>query len=269
MRTKMSLQGWLTVSKVLLLGIGPLITLLGGLGGYYFSNKIKLSPPKVNIKSITPVMIYKTKVWSIKPDEKVTFMDKGISLVIHIESGSKPITLSRLKLKGKIFISPNMYLGQGGNVGRTIMEVSQEWEERKPYIHVDWTAFIDEEKSSNMLSAFDNKLICFNLIEPIVNGQAEGGWEIPFSDYLGYSDSSKEPSKIRTYPEFKFFFKTAIGQDFPFDIRDEIKNGAIQFFLIAGSQEIIIPYEYFKKPILFKKEYWDKNPIEKMISFDK
>lgn len=264
----MPLQGWLTFSKILIF-VGPIVSALGGLGTYYFSNKLKNTPPEIKVKSITPVMIYKRKVLSMKPDEKINFMDKGISLVLHLESSSRPITINRLKVKGKIFISPNLYLLREGHVGRNLKEISQEWEERKPYVKVDWTAFIDKEKSSNMLSAFDNKLICFNLIEPIVSGQPESGWEIPFSDYLGYSDSSKEPSKIRTYPEFKFFFKTAIGQDFPFDIRDEIKNGDIQFILIAGSQEIIIPYEYFEKPKLFKKKYWDENPIEKIISFDK
>lgn len=263
----MTSQGLLTFSNVLLL-IGAILAALGGFGHYYFSHKIKHTPPEIEVKSIIPAMIYETKEMTIT-GERINFMNKGISLVLHVKSNYKPITISRLKIRGKMFISPNFYLVQDCHVGRAIEEVYQEWEKRKPYIKVDWTAFIDEKKSDNTLNEFDDKLICFNLIDPIVSGQAESGWEIPVSDYFGYSDGSKEPTKTRTYPEFDFFFKTEVGQDFPFGIRDEIKNGDIQFILIAGSKEIVIPYEYFKKPTLFKKYYWDKNPIEKLISLDK
>ncbi len=267
MRAKMPLQGWLAFSKILIF-VGAIVGAAGGLGTYYFSDRIKKTPPEIKVKSIIPVMIYETKEITFT-GEKISFMNKGISFVLHVKSYSKPVTISRLKIKGKVFISPNFYLSQGGNVGRNIEEVSQEWENRKPYIKVDWTAFIDEKKSDNTLNEFDDKLICFNLIDPIASGQAESGWEIPVSDYFGYSDGSKEPTKTRTYPEFDFFFKTEIGQKFPSDIRDEIKNGDIQFILIAGSKEMVIPYEYFKPPTLFKKNYWDKSPIEKIILLDK
>ena len=263
----MSLQTLLTISKYSLL-FGGILTAFGTFGSFYFSNKIKNAAPGLLIKSLTPVMIYQYKEFTFSPEKKVKFMDKGVSFAIHMKSESKPITVSRLKVKGKIFISPNRYLPLDENVGRNIEEIYREWEERKPYIVADWTAVIDHPKSNESLTAFDDKVLSFTLIDPIVSGQPESGWTVPFSDYLGYSDGSKKPIKLRTYPEFNFIFKTEIGKEFPFDIRDEIKNGDLAFSLVAGSKEYPIPFGYFRKPKLFRKEYWDKNPLEKIIFRD-
>ena len=267
-RWKMSLQSWHTFSNFLLV-IGPLVAALGGFGKWYFTSKIKASPPEVRIHSVTPVMVYDTIEWTVDPNKKVNFMKKGISLVVNTESMAKSVTISRLKAKGKLFISPNMYISQDDHAGRGIKELYQEWEDRKPYVNVNWTAYIDEGKSNNTLNSFDTKLICFNLIDLIVGGQPESGWEVPFSDYIGYLNGSKEPDKTRSYPEFDFFFKTNVGEDFPYDIRDEIKNGDIEFAIIAGNQEIPITYSSFKKPKLFRKKYWDESPLDKIMFRDK
>ena len=263
----MNPQTLLTISKVLLFG-GPVLIALGTLGSFYFSNKIKNTPPDLIVKSITPVMIYQTREINFEPEKKTHFMDKGISFVAHVKSKVTPITVNRLKIKGKIFISPNRYIGQEGHAGRNVKELYEEWESRKPYVLVNWTAYIDEKKSSSELNAFDDKLICFTLEDPIPLGQSETGWTVPFSDYLGYSDGTKTPIKERTYPEFNFIFKSEIGKEFPFDIRDEIKNGDLEFFIVAASKEIPISYENFGKARFFKKEYWDKNPLEKIIFRD-
>lgn len=263
----MNLQTLLTLSKGILL-IGGILTALGTFGSFYFSHRIKNTPPALFVKSIIPVMIYQEREFNFEPEKKIQFMDKGINFVAHVKSKATPITVNRLKIKGKIFISPNMYIAQDVHAGRNIKDLYQEWEARKPYVLVNWTAYIDEKKSNSTLNAFDDKLICFTLIDPIVNGQPESGWTVPFSDYFGYSDGTKTPSKERTFPEFDYIFKTEIGKQFPFDIRDEIKNGDLEFFVVAASKEIPISYENFGKAKLFRKEYWDKNPVEKIIFRD-
>jgi hypothetical protein len=263
----MNPQTLLTLSKVILL-VGTIFVAFGAFGSYIFSKKIKNTPPVLFVESIVPVMIYQKREFFFKPEEKIPLMDKGISFVARVKSPVTPITVNRLKIKGKIFISPNRYIAQDIHAGRNIKELYQEWESRKPYILVNWMAYIDEKKSSSELNAFDDKLICFTLIDPIVNGQPESGWTVPFSDYLGYSDGTKTPIKERTYPEFNFIFKTEIGKEFPFDIRDEIKSGDLEFFIVAASKDIPISYEKFGKTRLFGKKYWDKNPAEKIIFRD-
>lgn len=264
----MSLQGWLTLSYVVI-AAGLVISALGGFGRFYFRHQIDITPPEIEVKSLIPIMIYEKKEQTFDAETKIPFMNKGLSIVLHVKSGSKPITISRLKIKGKIFVSVNFYMCLDENVGRTAIEIGQDWKKRKPYVRVDWTAYVDETKSDKTLEAFDDKLICFNLIDVILEGQAEGGWEDSMSDYLGYSDGTKEPTEIRTYPEFNHFFKTKHGEDFPFAIRDEIKNGDIQFILVAGSREIVIPYKYFKKSQFFNKDNWGESQIEKIIFRDK
>lgn len=264
----MSLQGWLTLSNVVI-AAGLIISALGGLGRFYFGRQIDITPPEIEVKSLIPVMVYEKKEQVFDAETKIPFMNKGLSFVLHVKSDSKPITISRLKIKGKIYVSASFYLFLDEPVGRSIIEIGEEWKKRKPYIRVDWTAYVDETKSDKTLEAFDDKLVCFSLIDVIVEGQPEDGWQGPLSDYLGYSDGTKEPTKTRTYPEFDFFFKTKRGEDFPFGIRDEIKNGDIQFILVAGSKEIVIPYKYFKESQLFPKDYWDKSQIEKIIFRDK
>ncbi len=226
----------------------------------------ELPAPELLIKSLVPVMIYEKKEVDFS-DAKFKYMDQGISFVIHVETKSRPITVSRLKVKGKIFIPPNMYLMAEGKTGSNIKKIYQEWEERKPYINADFTAYLDTTKSNESLSAFTDKRLLFTLIDPIARGQAESGWTVPFSDYLGYSDGSKKPTKLRTYPEFDFIFKK-IGKGLHFDICDEIKNGDLKFVLEAGTKEYPIPFEYFKKRKLFTRKYWNKNPIEKLIPRD-
>ncbi len=271
------------------IAIFSILAILCGLGSHYYGKqipdygkqtpvtidiseeltKLKIIPPDVKVTSITPVMIYKKRIWPFSSDKKITIMDKGISLVLHLESGSKPVVVSRLKVIGKVFVSSNFYLAGQDCVGRTLDDLGKEWEDRRPYVKIDWTAVVDEKKSSSTLNAFDDQFICFNLMEPIVDGQSEDGWEMPISDYFGHLDGSKEPTKTRTYPKFDFFFKRVDHQDFPSGIRDEIKNGDIKFILMAGSKEIVIPYESFNSSKLYPEKYWDKNPIEKLMSFDK
>jgi len=260
----MTPQTLLTLSKLAAL-IGGVLAALGGFGSWYFFMKIKNTAPDLVIESLTPVMIYKYKEVDLGSEEKFKYMDKGVSFVIHMKSKANPISISRLKLKGRIFISFNRYIAQGEHAGRNINELNQEWLEKKPYINVNWTAFIDQNKSVSSLTAFDDRVISFTLVDPIVSGQAESGWRVPFSDYLGYIDGSKEPKRQRTHPEIGFIFKTEVGHDLPFDIKDEIKNGDLQFVLVAGTKEFKIPYKNFKKFKFFNKKYWDNSPIEKII----
>ena len=266
--TTVTLQTYYTICKAAMYS-GAIISAIGGFGAYIFYNKIKNSPPDLLIESITPVMLYKPIKFNSARMNEYKFMDKGISFVIHLKSKSRPITVSRLEVKGKIYTSLTEYLGLLVKAGTNVNEAYQEWKDKKPYVNVELTAYIDEKRSNGKLDAFEDKVISFILLDSIGFGQAETGWFDSFSDYVGYSDGSKKPIKLRTYPEYNFIFKTVMGNEFPFDIRDEIKNGELEFTLVAGARYIPISYEVFKKIKTFELDYWENNALDKIIFRDK
>ncbi len=246
---------------------GAIISAVSVFGINHFKGKVATTPPDIEVKSITPVLIYERKSVTIEGKQH-SFMNQGLSFIVHVKSSSKPVTVSRLRIRGKVFVSPNFYMSLEDVKGKLSRRL-KEWKERKPYVKIDWNAYVDENKSDKNVAAFEDKFICLNLIEVASGGQPEFGWEVPMSDYVGYSDGTKEPSKIRTIPQFDFFFETQLGKAFPTGIRNEVKNGDIQFILEAGSREIVLPYKMFRKPIEFPKKYWDENPVDKIVFLDK
>ncbi|MCK4808153.1 MAG: hypothetical protein KAS90_00880 [Candidatus Aenigmarchaeota archaeon] len=235
----------------LIVGIITLIGVIIGVivGGLAIWNY--LNPPSIEVIDWTPILIYNEKeVLNVFNNVSETIFEEGIGFVVHVQTESRPVNLKCLEITGEMLLTPNEYLFFASDdvVGRVIDEIGEEWKEKEPYTSVKWTAWsIDDEE----LKGPSYKHIRFILMEPMIYGQREIGYEMPVYDYVGFLDGSKEAAMISGYSNVDFVF------------RDGIKTGKIELFLRVGIKQVQLPYSKMKPIKSYSKEEWESESFEK------
>lgn len=185
----------------------------------------------------------------------------GIYFIVEFRNGSEPLTVNGLKIRNKLFLDLRQYMMfDEVTINKQVLQIEKEWKEKKPYVNIDWDAYVSDKSKNIHFYPFQKGYIGFVLLEPILSGQSEGGWNLPKTQYLGYGDNSQIPSKVRKYPDFSLFFSDFdLSKLPPRKIRSDF-----QLFLIANSREYPIQRNKILPVDRVSKYEWENDSFEKM-----
>jgi hypothetical protein len=227
---------------------------------YYslFSNYINRNPKILEVKPY----VYLNEQNEIKYKDWPTPIELGLFFIVHIKNGSKVSSINGLKIKApKYYLDANQYLGMEQHIGKTLTEIEKEWKDKKPYISIEWDAYISDKNIKKVLFPHDDAYIGFTLLDPIISGQSEGGWKMPAEKYLGYDSGKKTPTIIRKYSDFNLIFSDFnMNKLPPRTIRKDF-----DFYLTINNEEISIERELISFVDKLSKHSYDNDSFEKMF----
>lgn len=252
--------------KIIAWVITALIAICGGVPGViqiidYFSI------PQINVISITPVLVYDEVTYNNPWNATFTYDD--FYFVIEVSALKNPVYISKLKLSGRLALSPidcltdgNKFI-EGADYNPTVFDSTLNCETDLYYDTILYAQTLDEMPIK--LDSYENKNIEFKLLEGFPRGQRECGWVLPRSNYIGSKDKVIEPKYKNTCPQLSFLLKTKNG-GFSENLRDEYLSGEMKLFLIIGSKEVEVAPDTFKPLAYFQKSVWEKYPHQKLLS---
>ena len=216
-----------------------------------------VEPDIIGLKPI----IYKRERTELKFEDWQTPVEYGIYFILHIKGGSKPIAINGLKIIAKQYLDLQQYLlFDEVTVNRTIDDIEKERIAKRPYIMIDWDAYISDKTTIRNLYPNQMGYFGFALLEHALSGQAEGGWELPKTKYLGFDDGSLKPNKIRKYPDFTLLFSDFRFDNFP---PQKIRDG-FEFYVILDSKEYLIKKDKIMFVDRISDYEWQKDSFDKM-----
>ena len=65
-----------------------------------------------------------------------------------------------------------------------------------------------------------------------------------------------------------FVFKRELNEAYPSDVRDEIKEGDIELYLMVGTKQVLLPPSKIKPIKCCEKEEWESKPFGDIILKD-
>lgn len=227
----------------------------------FYINYFNQDPKIIDIKPF--VYEYEQKIDSgFKELNIITY--KGIFIIVHIKSGSKELTLDSLKIKAPQYrLSKKQYLHLTLDkyVGKSLLEIEKDYNEKKPYINIDWEAYLSDKNIKTVLAPYDEAYVGFILLSPRIGGQSESGWSIPIDNYVGYLDGSQKPKVKRKYPDFDLFFRNVGATTTP---RDLIINDDLNFYIKINNKEKLLDKKLFWGTDVVNKYEYELYPFDGM-----
>ena len=220
-----------------------------------------------NFKIVEPEIVgFKPTIYfrertDLKTQDWPTSYEYGIFFIAKIKAGSQPISINSLKVKAKLFLDLDQYLRfDEVTINRKADDIERERVKKRPYVLIDWDAYISEKSIIRNLYPNQIGFFGFALLEHSLSGQAEGGWELPKTKYLGYDDGILKPFKIRKYPDFSLLFSDYMTYKlYPQKIRTDI-----EFYIILDSKEFHVKKERIMAVDRVNEYEWQKDSFEKM-----
>lgn len=243
------------------LSIIAIIVALVSLGMTCFD---KFYPPEVDILGIKPIFVSNPRN-DLKFKDGHTPIEHSVYFIVHLKGKSKPIYVSALDFNGKLHINCNVYSSSLPVENKSIMVISEEFEARKPYFQISWIANLKESNVPIKVNAFEERFICFVLLDQLISGRRKSGYTLPRIDYLGYADGSKTPKRKYSYPSSRDIFDFQPGKDWPNNLRDDFKNGNLNVSIRAGTNDLNIPVNAFKPARFMKQKEWEETAMEKIF----
>lgn len=250
---------------------GAWVGLIGGLLGAASVGITLLKeifPPSVEVVEILPIAVV-----SEEPFLGSKVKVEGISVIAHLRSGSRGVSITALDANGKVYLNGNEYivfLGSKGE-GRHINEIAQEQSRRKPYFHISWSAWPTDSKVAVRLEPYEDRYIRFTFLEPTtLTGQTFLG---SMGAYVGFDDDKgTRPKQITARPYIEHFFKQKIVEQgkrvMSFDVRDEIRDGLIELQIRVGSHIVKTSSDKIRRFRSISKTDWEtKNPQELFLDY--
>jgi hypothetical protein len=221
--------------------IGLFGVIIGAIGGW-LSIWDRLTPPGLNMIEILPVCISAPRL-PTQSHESVF----GISAIVRCRAGNRTVFVSGLDFLGKMYLSAEEYITFTDKHKR--VEIEREVSLRKPYFSILWNGWPEDQGSSVRLEPYEEKYIRFVFLAPKPFFYVrEGG-----SPHLGYADGTKQPDRIGTSPNLYDIFKLRLNIEqegqrkyamwTPYGLREDIREGNLQFQIRVGARQITIPPE--------------------------
>lgn len=237
--------------------IGGIVGLIGGSIGIWK----EFAPPSVEIVGARPFAVVERF-----PSEDVANPDEeGISVIVHVRSKGREVSLAALDANGKIYLDTGEYLSllRGQAMGRHIKEIDMERAKLQPYFKISWSAWPTDSRVPVRPEPFEERYVRFTFLEP------KQFLKLPRFDglmdaYVGFEDKAPFiiPTRMMTQPTVWHFFRQKVIRDgkevVSSDVRDEIKSGNVRFSLRAGSQSIRISPKKLQQFARITQEAWEK-----------
>ncbi len=225
-------------------------------------------PPQVTVLALHPVCVVRQREDLRPRDDWPVPIELTMYLVADLQNGRKAVDLTALRISGNLPVPPNMYLGlhSNANVGKTLLELSQEYEQRKPYYKISWIASPEGGESFVHLEPNESRFLTFRLWEPILGGQRASGYYVPLDDYIGFADGSQEPKRTNGIPSVVDLCDLIPGRGgLPERIRAEFRTQDISMQLISGKRTFPINMNLLKPLRSVPYPRWQSEHISRIL----
>jgi len=217
--------------------------------------------PSVEIVGVVPVNVFlETKVRIDGKEAKST--SHGISFVVRVQNGNRPVSLSVLELRGKVLLTFQEYLGiWDARNGLPMEQVEKEFLRRKPYRVIEWVGWPEEPDQVARMEPHEERYVKFTFLEATFGS---GGWfrRAPLSDFIGFDDGTKKPKWIDEFPEPPIVFVGASGRMLAADLREDLREGRTHLFLKVASGSVPVPADRIQTIRRVPKEDWQGAPVQ-------
>jgi len=227
-------------------------------------------PARVTILALHPVCVVRERQYRRPSDDwpEMTWPELTMYLVADLQNGPKAVDLTSLHISGNLPVPRSMYLSlhTNANVGKTLPELAQEHEQRKPYYKISWIASPEGGESFVHLEPNESRFLTFRLWEPILGGQRASGYYVPLKDYIGFADGSQEPKRTNGIPSVVDLCDLIpVSGGLPERIRAEFRTQDISMQLISGKRTFPIDMNLLKPLRRVSHERWQSEHISRIL----
>lgn len=203
----------------------------------------------------------------------------GVATIIRVRGTHGTTFINELDLIGKKFLSSEngddgCYMEYYHKNKASRQEIDKHFQTKKPYVFISLKGWPKESSSELKLEANQERYIKFIFLEPKSFYYARNLPHEPCA-YVGFNDGTKKPITFE-YPDFFYLFKMNLNivKDSeghgvhlwrPYDIRDEIKNGEINFTIKFGSDQLRIAPSKIRAYRRIRKEDWTNKTGQELI----
>lgn len=194
----------------------------------------------------------------------------AVGVIVHVTTKSRPVTVSRLEINGRLFLTPNEYLpaaferhADDRKEHRTLNQVELKDDlKRKPYFSVDWNV-PPRDTARVRIDGKTEKFLAFELTRLSANtGMSRFTYHIrEWQDLVGFADNSQRPSKTHKNPAVSLVFNLERNQ--PCGVRSGITD-SLGFSLHAGQESIVAASSAFKGWLHVSPKSWLSPQLSRM-----
>jgi hypothetical protein len=226
-----------------------------------YSERRDVESTRPEILGVKPFLHVKTRHDTKVPEGWPNVTQLGIFILVAIKSGSNTSAISAMNIRGRLRLSPNQYILvdgvlEQGSIDRGLVE----WKEKRPFIEVEWNCYKTNKTTSYNLLPHQKSVVGFVVLEPRASGSAEVSWANPETQYIGYLDGSKMPTRKRKYPDVDLFFTRYNRNELP----PKSMNEDLELYLEVNGTEIKIPARVVQPVDMVHNLEWDEDSFEKM-----
>lgn len=199
-----SKKNWKNEDKNLFISV---ITIMLTLPGTAFLFIDRISPPSIDIKSITPLLVIRNKTESKSALDYHTPEEWSLYLLCQIQNKNTSVYVKDITIRGSLPVRLSDCDALHSTVGQTIDDIKKWVDTSKPYMQIDWSALLTESGGICELKNNEPRLLSFSLWHPGVNGQREYRWQGGKENYLGTLNPAKKPALINGVASAAEFLK--------------------------------------------------------------
>lgn len=225
-------------------------------------------PPSVEVLGIRPVIINSTEKLHLEK-EQIEFKNRGFSVIAHLRSKNRAISVSSIEVIGKESLTGNNWLIYTAKDGKSLTELEKEYNKIKPYYLAAYTGYIEPSPGPIRMEPYEERYIIFTLIP-----QKESSSGIPIDwKYVGSESQGKKPVLKKTRADLSDFFNLRPSEDKktlePTSLRKEFTEGNMHFVIITGAKEVKVLYSQIKKPNRWvRAEQWNTTLPDQLFDKD-
>jgi len=217
---------------------GPIVGFIGGIVGIMGGGIAlvdRLFPPSIEILDLIPIYIS-------EPKSTANYLGalRGVGIVLHVRTGSRPVSIDGLELEGKRCLSFGEWHGFTNVEGKSDDELGAEFNRLKPFQLVSFFGWLPDRLASLFLNPWEEAYLRFTFLAP----SPEGPWLFSDSKFLGSTDNSSPLIRRFGLSVLDIFTVTpsarttwAAGH-----LRNEILDGAMTFKLLAAGSRSPVPW---------------------------
>lgn len=224
-------------------------------------DRLPLSTLKVN--KIIPVCVVRDIKVTLPEGHKMP-QEWGMYLVCEVVNGEKDSYIESINIFGDLPLDLSFYIPLDFNIGRSIEEIEQEFEEKQPFYRIRWLAWPTSLPSAYHLSPREPGLLVFTLWNPIIYGDREAGWFCPYEDYIGYSYPRKEPVRQCGYPSAHQFLTLQIGHNIK-GLNPDLFTENISWTIRVNGESEQLSHKTIDDIVIVTYKEWENEPLRKIL----